>query len=109
MFIVTFKNILAPNQEPDSEHDNHVAFDALASHFATMETTDNWLSSSTFSYTKQSSYISHIECTIEQLQVMYINFQSILNKLPSFYNILQTHDPDIVVECESWLTKDIKF
>ena len=44
---------------------------------------------------------------IDQLQIMCVNFCSILNKLPSFYDLIHTYDPDIIVGCKSWLTNDI--
>ena len=55
----------------------------------------------------ESNKSNHTLHTVAELQIMCINFRSIVNKLPSFYDVIHTYDPDIIVGCETWLTNDI--
>ena len=36
-----------------------------------------------------------------------LSFYLIVNKLPSFYDVIHTYDPDIIVGCETWPTNNI--
>jgi len=39
-------------------------------------------------------------------KVLYLNCQSIVNKKHEFHILIDTHNPDIVIGTESWLTKE---
>ena len=43
-----------------------------------------------------------------KLKILNINFQSIVNKVPDFYCLVDTERPDIIVGTESWLSAEIK-
>ena len=49
-------------------------------------------------------------CTKNQEQVlnfMLINIQSIVSKKEAFWELLDTHAPDIIIGCETWLRPNI--
>jgi hypothetical protein len=43
----------------------------------------------------------------KSLVVMQVNCRSIYNKSLDFWNLIDTHDPDVVIGTESWLRKEI--
>ena len=44
---------------------------------------------------------------VKNFKVISINFQSIVNKVPSFLEVINKHNPDIIIGSETWLTTNI--
>ena len=58
----------------------------------------------------QVKFDSNSNCTKNPEQVlnfMLINIQSIVSKKEAFWELLDTHAPDIIIGCETWLTPNI--
>jgi len=42
-----------------------------------------------------------------QLVLLQVNCRSICNKILEFWNLIDTHNPDVVIGTESWLSEEI--